>query len=1003
MPQQNITYTGEWEKFVVPNGVKVLTLTVRGGGAGTVAAGEVVGKVRVDPKDVLWIQVGQSGRTRSGTGNRTGGDTAYGGGGRGGDGTDSGLGGNGGGGATQVRKNTRDGRIVVVAGGAGGASGDGALGGKGGARVGEIGAVSAVLPGEGVAEAATGGTQSQSGQGGTSSIGTAIWGRPGQDEKLGRGGRGGSDTTAGDVQGGGGGGGGFYPGGGGAGGRHGIAPATGGAGGSNFTGGLYTSTNTQGTGGTGHGSVLIEWVDPNDLPPVPPDNIVIDGQPISNGLATKAKNWVLLKGTPDDPDTENGLRLYVKVSQDPSFPRHRVFRGTYNEAEARDHVRIDGLSQDTRYYLRIHTQARDGDLSINYKTTNFWTNRSPNPPTLTGPDENAQFTSLVNVTFQWNHTDPDPSDSQTAFRLRYRTAETPAVEAGAWTVVEEITSFQQWTVAAGSFAGNTLYEWQLKTRDEQERWGEWSEVRSFYVIGQATPPVLLYPIKLESFPVNAPLTFQWRFRTPTPGVLQVRADLRYRPITSLAEEELGDWTVVAGDITTPGGDWFWEFAADFFAANTGYQWQVRTYGAGDTEPSDWSETGVMLGAPGPETGPGTDPVASGLPQHPLGIGTNRVFIYDRGGSVMRGEITGTTLIRWGRKRDDIGEATVTLKNWSEATLSLLRTVRTWRHEIVVFRDGVRVFEGPVTLVGGNRSVGITLQAKDVMGYVYRRIMRQGYDDSYRIMNGQQLGQSTVVERAQRIITNALAYDDPNVLPYLTPVTAADDARNSRIVKDYSRTAWEEIDDLAATAGLDYATSGRRILLWDTHRPLGRLAEMGNGAFSEEPIITEYGMSAANYFGVTNNDGVYGVASALIDGEPLPPEGWIEQLASAYSESEADAIARTLTRADRLKLEETLTEQAERNIEGRWFPPVIVRVPDNSTLSPDLNVGINQLVPGVWIPLRADNGIREVSQWQKLDSITVEQTDKGEKISVIMSPAPNGGQDPDADLAIEETP
>lgn len=1001
MPQQNFTYTGEWEKFTVPAGVKVLTLTVRGGGSTGAAAGEVVGKVRVDPRDVFWIQVGQSGRARSGTGSRTGGEAAYGGGGRGGDGTGTGMGGNGGGGATQMRRNTRDGRIIVVAGGAGGRSGDDANGGKGGARIGEIGAVSTVMPGEGVAESSTGGTQAQSGQGGTSSIGESMWGRPGQDEKMGRGGRGGSDATLDNVQGGGGGGGGFYPGGGGAAGRHGVAPAGGGAGGANFTGGLYTSTTTQGTGGTGNGSLLIEWVDPNDLPPVPPDNIVIDGQPISNGLATKAKNSVLLKGTPDDPDTENGLRLYVKVSTDQSFPRHRVFRGTYDEAEQRDHVRIDGLEQDTRYYLRIHTQARDGDLSINYRTTNFWTNRSPNPPTPLGPDENAQFTSLVNVTFEWDHTDPDPSDSQTAFRLRYRTAETPALAAGDWVEIVETTSFQQWTVAAGSFAGNTLYEWQVKTRDEQERWGrEWSDPRTFYVVGQATPPVGLFPTRIEAVPVTEPTVFQWRFRTPTPGVLQETADLRYRPVVWAEEEQL--WTTLVGDLTTPGGDWFWEIPADTFSERVTYEWQVRTHGVGDTEPSDWSASYFFLGAPGPETGPGTQPIASGVPQNPLGIGTHRVFIYDRGGKVQRGEITGTTLIRWGRKRDDIGEATVTLNNWTEATLALLRTIRTWRHEIVVFRDGVRVFEGPVTLIGGNRRVGITLQAKDVMGYVYRRIMRQGYDDSYRIMNGQQLGQNTVVERAQRIITNALGYDDPNVLPYLTPITAADDAKNSRIVKDFSKTAWEEIDDLAATAGLDYVTSGRRIILWDTHRPLGRLAEMGNSAFSEEPIITEYGMSAANFFGVTNNDGIYGTFSALDPDEPLPPEGWVEQLASAYSESEAEAISRNLSRADRLKLEETLTEQAERNIMGRWTPPVIVRVPDNSTLSPDLNVGINQLVPGVWIPLRADNGIREVSQWQKLDSITVEQTDKGEKISVIMSPAPRGGQDPDADLAAEET-
>jgi hypothetical protein len=59
------------------------------------------------------------------------------------------------------------------------------------------------------------------------------------------------------------------------------------------------------------------------------------------------------------------------------------------------------------------------------------------------------------------------------------------------------------------------------------------------------------------------------------------------------------------------------------------------------------------------------------------------------------------------------------------------------------------------------------------------------------------------------------------------------------------------------------------------------------------------------------------------------------------------------------------------------------------------------VPGVWIPLRATETIREVSQWQKLDSMDVEQNASGEKITVVMSPAPNAGQDPDADAAAVE--
>jgi hypothetical protein len=51
-----------------------------------------------------------------------------------------------------------------------------------------------------------------------------------------------------------------------------------------------------------------------------------------------------------------------------------------------------------------------------------------------------------------------------------------------------------------------------------------------------------------------------------------------------------------------------------------------------------------------------------------------------------------------------------------------------------------------------------------------------------------------------------------------------------------------------------------------------------------------------------------------------------------------------------------------------------------------------LIPGVWIPLRATATCRNVSQWQKLDEVAVQETAGVEQIKVTMSPAPNGGDD-----------
>jgi hypothetical protein len=330
------------------------------------------------------------------------------------------------------------------------------------------------------------------------------------------------------------------------------------------------------------------------------------------------------------------------------------------------------------------------------------------------------------------------------------------------------------------------------------------------------------------------------------------------------------------------------------------------------------------------------------------------------------------------------------------------------HELVIFRDGVRVWEGPITRITYT-TTDVEFEARDVMVYVYRRILREGYNDTYRITernpNGTvktSEGVFPVIERAENIIANALAPHDPNVLPYLTTITSVDDANESRVVQPWSTTAWEAVDTLAATAGLDYTVVGRRILLWDTHTPIGRLPTMTDGDFSDSPIVSEYGMQTATFMAVTNGSGIAGSTKAVNDTRPAGtpafyPYGPIEMLASAFSEASASSTT-TLTQKALADLVTSLRKQANRNIAGRFPTPLIVRVPDNSSLSPECAIGFQQLIPGVWVPLRASGTCRTVTQWQKLDSVTVTLDATGEKVSVVLSQAPNHGQDPDADSA-----
>lgn len=719
-----------------------------------------------------------------------------------------------------------------------------------------------------------------------------------------------------------------------------------------------------------------------------PTGLKINGVDETDQMVTKNMDGTLPASAIVSHPDGNDVRIVVQYGTDRTFATyHRVF-GNWVNSGNRSTAEIDRLVPNNLYYVRVYAQGREALLySLNYNSTSFWTNRM-NFSTPVSPPDNAILNPAASNLFDWSVTDPDGDTSISAYALYVRNSATPTTPAGAWRIASQaFTTATQHSFGAGAFAPSAAYDWQVKSRDPQGLYGNLSVVRSFTTEGFTTPPLPISPAYDVGVAVDEDVILTWQFRDPTAGATQGNADIQYRVVGEPT------WITLTGSAVT---DTQWVLPAGTLNPGYHYEWQVRTTRSSGSDPlSDWSASATFWSilTPGLHAG---DLLSSGDGvQGALGCGSYRVFVFDRGGLVPRGELKPTSMLRWGRVRDDISTAEVVIDGFDDDCGALLGQLRSWAHEIVVFRDGLRVWEGPITTLTYTKE-RVSLVARDPMAYVYRRILRQGYNDSYRLVSGEQMGLKTVVERAGIIVVNALAYSDPNLLPYLSLLSSSQDARQSRIVPDYTKTAWEEIDDMAANAGLDYTTVGRRIILWDTHNFVGVLPEMRDGDFSEPLTVSEYGMNASNYFAVTDGQGGWGAAYPL--GKTIDDwtefYGPLEQLASGYGDL-LPIDGSTMT-PDQLAAEQAvLTSQAQRNINGRWPAPVVVRVPDNATINPDVNIGINQLIPGTWIPLRADTTVRKVTQMQKLDSITVNVDEQGERVNIVMSPAPLGYDDPDA--------
>ena len=247
MKTVSFPFKGSYQKFTTPPSVTKLKVTCCGAsGGGSIIpvfgglGGCITAEISTAPGQLYFVFVGGKGNRGDLGGNKNGG---FNGGGISGN-TGSYCG--SGGGASDIRTSLNDLHSRVVVGGGGG--GYGSLDDffdDGGAGGGLIGASSSSLSfGPFHSYAATGGSQSRGGSGGTESINACI----GDNGELGFGG------NAGQGPNGGGGGGGYYGGGGGC--------ANGGGGGSSYSKGVIL-LNVQGVN-TGNGVVNITYV---DIPP----------------------------------------------------------------------------------------------------------------------------------------------------------------------------------------------------------------------------------------------------------------------------------------------------------------------------------------------------------------------------------------------------------------------------------------------------------------------------------------------------------------------------------------------------------------------------------------------------------------------------------------------------------------------------------------------------------------------------------------------------------------
>jgi hypothetical protein len=371
-------------------------------------------------------------------------------------------------------------------------------------------------------------------------------------------------------------------------------------------------------------------------------------------------------------------------------------------------------------------------------------------------------------------------------------------------------------------------------------------------------------------------------------------------------------------------------------------------------------------------------------------------IYDRGGKRRIGVLRDLNFVSWGREESAVTDGEILLTGKScDAQANTIRKIEPRRHELVIFRGDDRVWEGPI-LHSATKSTTARIVAKDVGEYLNGTALSVPWPtdpDTPTLMT----------DRILDIITHELTvpYDmvvgtasaahtitvqrwenltpPANILPFLEVRDGGVLTRSN--TEAFQMTLGEHLANLTRS-GVNITALGRKILVWDSAFAVGRTRQLTESDFYGEPEVIISGSDYTAIWHVSPQS-----QEEVEEGvEPPPPAvGNAGRVDPYYGAWTMIHTADNEEGGDTDASQDALNSQAQRGLVGRIPVPIELRMPDAGLrLSHDLT--IQELVPGVEMPLLATLNLHKISQMQVLHKMRVTEDSTGEKISVTLVPS-----------------
>ena len=365
---------------------------------------------------------------------------------------------------------------------------------------------------------------------------------------------------------------------------------------------------------------------------------------------------------------------------------------------------------------------------------------------------------------------------------------------------------------------------------------------------------------------------------------------------------------------------------------------------------------------------------------------HQILVADRGGGRKIAQLNDVGLVNWGRKLSDLSQASVEVRGEAcRKQAAKLAAIQARRHELVIFRDNERVWEGPITEVK-NLNDRTVVRASDLMEYLNGTPITKwwpGVDDG---------GSAVMTTRFSAIINYELttsytrplyptgtrtfkrweALDPPtDILPHLD--VRAGTLETSGEALAFSMSVGEHLGTLAGQ-GLRFTVLGRQLIVWDSATTFGEIRPLAEKDLGERIALyaTSLGFTSVQHVvGQPSND--------PLDLEHVGTAGQVDEdyygawttIDTFQEEDGDDPVA-------------AVGAQANRLYDARKEMKLNLETPQGGQLRMSDTLQIGDLVPGTIVPVKAVLNRRPVSARYILSEVSVSEDENGETVGATFA-------------------